>query len=194
MAEKVIQELKEAAALLGLTIQERGSGHYHILGGPLLVNYYPLSPHRTVYIKGMRTCTNNVSPAQACQMAVTLPKFTGTANRKSAAYTRYKNKQWKKFNRKCHWCEKPLTRSQMTLDHVIPLARGGLNNANNWVIACEDCNGKRGDQMPEIKKPPVAGVKAKAAQGNVPKELSDLSPACESESSQPDPIIQGDFA
>jgi len=45
----------------------------------------------------------------------------------------------------------PLTKETATLDHVIPISRGGLNNANNYVIACEPCNSERGNNMPEVK-------------------------------------------
>jgi 5-methylcytosine-specific restriction endonuclease McrA len=45
-----------------------------------------------------------------------------------------------------------LTLDTSTMDHVIPLHRGGLDNANNRVLACEPCNSKRGHDMPELKR------------------------------------------
>tara|TARA_Y100000310_G_C20699447_1_gene828345 strand:+ start:2969 stop:3922 length:954 start_codon:yes stop_codon:yes gene_type:complete len=37
----------------------------------------------------------------------------------------------------------------MTLDHVIPVAQGGLNNADNLQTMCEDCNNKKGAKIDE---------------------------------------------
>lgn len=42
----------------------------------------------------------------------------------------------------CHWCGRPLTFDEATVDHEPPLALGGT-----WpqaVIACSGCNAKRG--------------------------------------------------
>lgn len=50
----------------------------------------------------------------------------------------------------CHWCGKPLTLETSTLDHVIPLYRGGLDHDNNRVLACHECNHDRGHEMPEV--------------------------------------------
>lgn len=38
----------------------------------------------------------------------------------------------------CPYCDKPMTRK--TLDHMIPLARGGMHSVVNAVIACQSCN------------------------------------------------------
>lgn len=40
----------------------------------------------------------------------------------------------------CHYCEKKFPPSQLTLDHVVPIARGGASNPGNVVPACHDCN------------------------------------------------------
>jgi hypothetical protein len=43
----------------------------------------------------------------------------------------------------CRYCQKQLTRSTATLDHVKPIAEGGDNSLENLVTACLDCNVKR---------------------------------------------------
>ncbi|MBC7692538.1 MAG: HNH endonuclease [Methylotenera sp.] len=40
----------------------------------------------------------------------------------------------------CHYCEKKFKVSQLTMDHVVPLARGGTSAPGNIVPACKDCN------------------------------------------------------
>ena len=43
----------------------------------------------------------------------------------------------------CHWCDRMLTSRTMTLDHVIPISKGGANCLNNFVLACQPCNRMR---------------------------------------------------
>jgi 5-methylcytosine-specific restriction protein A len=40
----------------------------------------------------------------------------------------------------CHYCEKKFQPSELTLDHVVPLARGGVSKPGNVVPACKECN------------------------------------------------------
>lgn len=48
----------------------------------------------------------------------------------------------------CWWCNKPLDPSNYHIEHRIPLARGGSNNADNICIACPKCNLSKGAKMP----------------------------------------------
>jgi len=45
--------------------------------------------------------------------------------------------------RRCYLCGKLLKISRVTLDHVIPLSRGGHHTPENVRIACEPCNGAK---------------------------------------------------
>lgn len=47
--------------------------------------------------------------------------------------------------RDCYLCYKPMARSQMTIDHVIPLAKGGLDDMNNYKLAHNKCNVDKGN-------------------------------------------------
>lgn len=40
----------------------------------------------------------------------------------------------------CHYCQKKFKASQLTMDHVVPLARGGMSTHGNLVPACHPCN------------------------------------------------------
>ncbi len=49
----------------------------------------------------------------------------------------------------CQYCSKRLTSSQLTYDHVLPVARGGQKTWENIVTCCTPCNRKKGDRTPE---------------------------------------------
>jgi 5-methylcytosine-specific restriction endonuclease McrA len=40
----------------------------------------------------------------------------------------------------CHYCGRKFAPSQLTMDHVVPLARGGESTKGNIVAACKECN------------------------------------------------------
>ena len=40
----------------------------------------------------------------------------------------------------CHYCEKKFPTSELTMDHIVPLARGGSSTPGNIVPACKTCN------------------------------------------------------
>ena len=46
----------------------------------------------------------------------------------------------------CAYCFKPVHKSKMEVDHIIPYTRGGSNHCYNLVAACEKCNGKKTDK------------------------------------------------
>lgn len=55
----------------------------------------------------------------------------------------------------CQYCYTKLPQKDLTLDHVIPISRGGKTNWNNIVSACKPCNGKKGNNLyPKPKKTP----------------------------------------
>lgn len=40
----------------------------------------------------------------------------------------------------CHYCGKKVGADKLTMDHVVPVARGGLSAKGNVVPACAACN------------------------------------------------------
>lgn len=53
---------------------------------------------------------------------------------------------------KCAYCERPLLRRQpLTVDHWIPLSKGGNSEISNMVLACSKCNRVKGDKIPTPK-------------------------------------------
>ena len=43
----------------------------------------------------------------------------------------------------CHYCEKKFSPKNLTMDHIVPLARGGRSTKGNLAPACTDCNQKK---------------------------------------------------
>lgn len=53
---------------------------------------------------------------------------------------------WKQLVGKgiCYHCEKKFKAEELTMDHLIPIARGGKSDKKNCVPSCKDCNTKKG--------------------------------------------------
>jgi 5-methylcytosine-specific restriction endonuclease McrA len=78
-------------------------------------------------------------------------------------------KQKVKFNRRnifardgnrCQYCGKKFSSSELSLDHVVPISRGGKSTWENVVCACLPCNVKKGNKLLtetglQIKRQPV---------------------------------------
>lgn len=48
----------------------------------------------------------------------------------------------------CYLCHRRLAWGEITLDHVIPLSRGGAHEAGNLRVACRPCNSRKRDTLP----------------------------------------------
>ncbi|HWP50038.1 MAG TPA: HNH endonuclease [Candidatus Limnocylindrales bacterium] len=64
----------------------------------------------------------------------------------------------------CQYCYQKFKIMDLTLDHVIPLSRGGWDGWDNVVTACRSCNNRKGDDTPEeagmklLRKPRLPSV------------------------------------
>ena len=48
----------------------------------------------------------------------------------------------------CHYCGKRVGAESLTMDHVVPLARGGRSVRSNIVPCCKDCNSNKKTALP----------------------------------------------
>jgi 5-methylcytosine-specific restriction protein A len=48
----------------------------------------------------------------------------------------------------CHYCGRHLDPKELTMDHIVPLIRGGKSAKGNLVPACKDCNNKKKYLLP----------------------------------------------
>lgn len=59
--------------------------------------------------------------------------------------------QWWKRKRAtgiCHYCRQVFPPKELTMDHVIPIARGGKTEKFNLVPCCKACNTKKKQLLP----------------------------------------------
>lgn len=43
----------------------------------------------------------------------------------------------------CYYCQKEVSPEELTMDHVVPLSRGGKSTKGNVVPCCKECNNKK---------------------------------------------------
>jgi 5-methylcytosine-specific restriction endonuclease McrA len=47
---------------------------------------------------------------------------------------------------RCQYCDIPVTEKTATLDHVLPISKGGKSNWTNLTTACKPCNWSKSDK------------------------------------------------
>ncbi len=78
--------------------------------------------------------------------------------------------QWWKRKRSsgiCYYCGQTFKPAELTMDHLVPVVRGGKSVQGNLVPACKDCNSKKKYLLPaeweeyteSLKKEPGSGPK-----------------------------------
>ncbi|TFH42415.1 MAG: HNH endonuclease [Chrysiogenales bacterium] len=48
----------------------------------------------------------------------------------------------------CHYCGGTFPPSSLTMDHIIPIGRGGTSEKMNIVAACKECNTRKKTLLP----------------------------------------------
>ena len=48
----------------------------------------------------------------------------------------------------CYYCGVKVAHRQLTMDHLVPLSRGGRSTKDNLVPSCKDCNNKKKTMLP----------------------------------------------
>lgn len=48
----------------------------------------------------------------------------------------------------CHYCGRKVAPRELTMDHVVPLSRGGKSKKGNAVPACKECNNRKKYLLP----------------------------------------------
>lgn len=43
----------------------------------------------------------------------------------------------------CHYCGNPTPPRELTMDHIVPMSRGGRSTKGNVVPSCKECNNKK---------------------------------------------------
>jgi 5-methylcytosine-specific restriction protein A len=43
----------------------------------------------------------------------------------------------------CYYCKNKFSSAALTMDHMIPIVRGGKSSKSNVVVSCKECNSKK---------------------------------------------------
>ncbi len=76
--------------------------------------------------------------------------------------------QWWKRKRSsglCHYCGKKFSPRDLTMDHLIPIVRGGKSVHGNLVPACKECNNKKKYLLPAEWEEYLESLKKEAPDG-----------------------------
>jgi 5-methylcytosine-specific restriction endonuclease McrA len=78
----------------------------------------------------------------------------------------------------CQYCSAHLHENNQTLDHVLPVSRGGKHEWTNLVACCKPCNAKKANRTPEeasmqlLQKPSIPSRRVLAVK-LINKKLTD---------------------
>lgn len=48
----------------------------------------------------------------------------------------------------CHYCQQKFVKEDLTMDHILPIGRGGHSTKGNIVASCKTCNSKKASLTP----------------------------------------------
>ena len=69
---------------------------------------------------------------------------------KAKAQSLRKSQWWKRKRSEgfCYYCKKKVAPKELTLDHIVPIIRGGKTTKGNLVPVCKECNSKKKYLLP----------------------------------------------
>jgi 5-methylcytosine-specific restriction endonuclease McrA len=84
--------------------------------------------------------------------------------REKAKARELRESQWWKRRRStgiCHYCGRKFPPRELTMDHVVPIIRGGKSSKGNVVPACKECNSKKKYLLPIEWEEYLASVRSR---------------------------------
>ena len=66
------------------------------------------------------------------------------AKERSKAKKLRQSNWWKVKENICYYCKLRFDREELTMDHKVPIARGGRSTKSNVILACKQCNSLKG--------------------------------------------------
>lgn len=138
---------KKSVEAAGLKAIDCGKYHWRIEGGAQAVNWYPVSRKRTIYINGTE---GGISFPGSEALAIEAAKGHLGKDKQHRQGRNARLRIKRKLLRKdphCFGCQELLTMATATLDHIIPIGKGGTNAEGNYQLACEPCNTKKADKI-----------------------------------------------
>ena len=130
--------------------------HFSIKGSIYNVNFYPTK--KTFYINGCnaidkKTCTYK-TVEELIDIADGNKNFLNSLSEEKTKRKNYKNRKKQLFEniKLCFWCGKELILETATVEHKIPLSKGGSNRNDNLTLTCVKCNAQRRNKTTKLLK------------------------------------------
>ena len=80
-----------------------------------------------------------------------IPADESHVKREKTKARELRNSQWWKNQLgkgQCHYCKKRIHPHELTMDHIVPIVRGGRSTRGNVVTCCKDCNSEKKYLLP----------------------------------------------
>ena len=79
------------------------------------------------------------------------PRFTSKPlrNRNQKEMNKFRTKIYERDDYTCQYCLNQFERSSLTLEHIVPVNKGGIDDPINYITACRSCNSSKRDEMLE---------------------------------------------
>ncbi|WP_302080602.1 HNH endonuclease [Salinibaculum rarum] len=62
---------------------------------------------------------------------------------------KFRTEVYERDNYTCQYCQNEFARDSLTLEHVVPVSKGGIDDPTNYITACRSCNSSKSDEMIE---------------------------------------------
>lgn len=75
----------------------------------------------------------------------------GEIRREKAKARELRQSRWwqnKLAEGRCHYCGRTAPKAELTMDHVVPLTRGGKSVKGNLAVCCKECNIRKKNLLP----------------------------------------------
>lgn len=110
--------------------------------------YYQL--HREEIRERARSRYAEEYPNNPSKYLVKYHKRRAILNDNGGSYT---EEEWQelcaKYGNMCLWCERKV---KLTVDHIIPISRGGTNDIDNLQPLCRSCNCRKSDRIIDLRR------------------------------------------
>lgn len=148
MSRAYVQLVEDEAVFLqqnGYPVRKCSKYHLQVARQPFTFNIYPTKS--TVYVNGM---TEGISYSTKARLLEILQLQNIQATKTKRKHHSNKSLRVKLYlqSNTCCICKKPITSiDEATIDHKIPLDKGGSNRRDNKQLTHRQCNFKKGNKI-----------------------------------------------
>lgn len=99
-------------------------------------------------LRASRTSHATAQHIPARNWLVKLPKNTSSTD-----LSQFMNRRdiYNKYDGHCAYCGKKIEFDDMTIDHIVPSSKGGVNTLDNTIPSCQLCNNQKADRSVESR-------------------------------------------